>query len=218
MRTAGLYYSLGWPAPAASSVISRVISRLVSATITLLGDGSAASSRERTEDEEEWTDSKGNVTKKIKVHKGKGDKDHKIIIKKIDGDDDLDGEMRIIEKKIIKSGDGEMVIHEGHGDSDEKHIEVLKSKSGKGKNVFIIKDSDDDEDIEVMEGDGFFFVDSESGEKPLYIVDGKVVKEKVIKSLSPKDIATVNVYKGDKAIEKYGKKANNLNKSKEGSR
>ena len=34
-----------------------------------------------------------------------------------------------------------------------------------------------------------------------------MVKEKVIKSLSPKDIATVNVYKGDKAIEKYGKKA-----------
>ena len=160
-----------------------------------------------TEDENEWTDSKGNVTKIVKTNKGKGDKDHKMIIKKIDGDDDLDGEMRIIKKKIIKSGDGEMEIHEGHEDSDVKHIEVIKSKSGKGKNVFIIKDSDDEEDIEIMEGNGFFFVDTESGERPLYIVDGKVVKEKVVKSLSPKDIATVNVYKGDKAMEKYGKKA-----------
>ena len=59
MRTAGLYYPLGWPAPAASPVISRVISRLVSATITLLGDGSAASSRERTEDDEEWREMTG---------------------------------------------------------------------------------------------------------------------------------------------------------------
>ncbi|QBA64717.1 M56 family metallopeptidase [Muriicola soli] len=161
-----------------------------------------------TEDENEWTDDKGNITKRIKVINGGDDKEgEKIIIKGVDGDIHSDEEMRIIKKKIIKSKDGEIEIHEGHEDSEIEHIEVIKSKGGKGKNVFIIKDSDDEEDIEVMEGNAFFFVDTEKGEKPLYVIDGKVVKEKAFSSLSPKDIATVNVYKGEKAIEKYGKKA-----------
>ncbi len=116
--------------------------------------------------------------------------------------------IKIITKKIIIGDDGEeMEIHEGG--EHEKHIKIIKSEGGKGKNVFIIKDSDDEEDIEIIEGDGeaFFFMDSEKGEKPLYIVDGKEVNEKKFKSISPKEIATVNVWKGDKAIEKYGKKA-----------
>ena len=100
-----------------------------------------------------------------------------------------------------------MELHEG--EEHEKHIEVIKSKGGKGKNVFIMKDSDDEEDIEIIEGDGeaFFYIDAEKGEKPLYVIDGKVANEKKMKALSPKDIASVNVWKGDKAVEKYGKKA-----------
>ena len=161
-----------------------------------------------TEDEEEWTDDKGNITKRIKVQKGEDTGDaEKIIIKRIKDDEDEAGKTKIIKKRIIKTGDGEMEIHEGHEDSDIKHIEVIKSKGGKGKNVFIMKDSDDEEDIEIIEGDGFFFLDTDSDEKPLFFIDGKEVKEKVFKSLSPKDIATVNVFKGDKAIEKYGEKA-----------
>ncbi len=72
-----------------------------------------------------------------------------------------------------------------------------------------MKDSDDEEDIEIIEGDGeaFFYIDAEKGEKPLYVIDGKVANEKKMKALSPKDIASVNVWKGDKAVEKYGKKA-----------
>jgi hypothetical protein len=166
-----------------------------------------------TEDEEEMTDEDGNVTKKIIVKKGgEGDHGKRIIVKKMKGDgDDNDNEIKVIRKRIMIGDDGEeMEIHEGG--KHEKHIKIISSdgeKGGKGKNVFIMKDSDDDEDIEIIEGDGeaFFFMDTEKGEKPLYIIDGKEVNEKKFKSISPKEIATVNVWKGDKAIEKYGKKA-----------
>ncbi|NNJ89521.1 MAG: M48 family metalloprotease [Eudoraea sp.] len=158
-----------------------------------------------TEEEEETTDEEGNVTKRIRIKKGGDDEDgERVIVKRMKGDDDV----KIITKKIvIRDGEEEMEIHEG--EEHEKHIKVIKSQGGKGKNVFIMKDSDNKEDIEIIEGDdeAFFFLDSEKGEKPLYIIDGKVVKEKEFKSLSPKEIATINVWKGDKAVEKYGKKA-----------
>jgi len=160
-----------------------------------------------TEDVEESEDEEGNMIKKIKVKKAGDDEEGgRIIVKSIKGDNDND--IKIIANKIvIRDGEEEMEIHEG-GDH-EKHIEVITSKGVKGKNVFIMKDSDDEEDMEIIEGDGeaFFFIDSEKGEKPLYIIDGKVANEKKMKALSPKDIESVNVWKGDKAVEKYGKKA-----------
>ena len=50
---------------------------------------------------------------------------------------------------------------------------------------------------------------SEDGEKPLMIVDGKEVEGGSLEDIDPENIETVNVYKGDKAIEKYGAKAKN---------
>ncbi|MEQ5789629.1 TonB-dependent receptor plug domain-containing protein [Muricauda sp. NFXS6] len=88
---------------------------------------------------------------------------------------------------------------------DEKEIEVKESK-----NVMVIRDSDDDEDIEVISGDddaSYFFIDNDGKGEPLYYIDGKKSKSKDLKKISPNDIESVNVFKGDKAIEKYGKKA-----------
>ncbi|WP_421812601.1 M56 family metallopeptidase [Flagellimonas sp.] len=88
---------------------------------------------------------------------------------------------------------------------DEKEIEVKKSK-----NVMVIRDSDDDEDIEVISGDdnaSYFFIDNDGKGEPLYYIDGKKSKSKDLKKISPNNIESVNVFKGDKAIEKYGKKA-----------
>ena len=48
---------------------------------------------------------------------------------------------------------------------------------------------------------------SEGDEQPLMIVDGKEVEGGSLEDINPDDIETVNVYKGDKAIEKYGEKA-----------
>lgn len=102
-----------------------------------------------------------------------------------------------------KDGVHVMTIIDSDGDKD---VEIKKST-----NVMIIKDSDDDEDIEVISSDdaGFFFIDNDGKSEPLYMLDGKKVKSKDIKKISPSDIESVNVFKGDKAIEKYGKKAKN---------
>jgi len=43
----------------------------------------------------------------------------------------------------------------------------------------------------------------------LYIVDGKEITEKEMKDISPTTIESINVWKGEKAIEKYGTKGNN---------
>ena len=74
----------------------------------------------------------------------------------------------------------------------------------------VIRDSDDDEDIEVISGDddsSFFFIDNDGKGEPLYYVDGKKAKSEDIKKIDPEDIERMNVLKGDKAVEKYGKKA-----------
>lgn len=47
------------------------------------------------------------------------------------------------------------------------------------------------------------------GPDPLWIIDGKVVKESRIKELSPADIDYINVLKDVSAVKKYGKKARN---------
>ena len=109
-------------------------------------------------------------------------------------------------------------FHTDDDDHDVK-IKVVESKGKKKKkhrkhkndkdNVFIIKDSDDDTDIEVIgEDDGFFMIDND-GKKPLYIIDGEEASEKEVKKLSPKDIATIDVSKGEASRKKYGKKAKN---------
>ena len=73
----------------------------------------------------------------------------------------------------------------------------------------IVRDSDDEGDIEVIEGGSgsFFFLDSGKGEKPLFYIDGKKASEQEVKALKPDAIDKIEVLKGEKATEKYGKKA-----------
>ncbi|MBA4746525.1 MAG: hypothetical protein H2058_14815 [Muricauda sp.] len=108
-------------------------------------------------------------------------------------------------KKIEKKGEGSnMVIFSTDKDKD---IEVKRNN-----NVMVIKDSDDDEDIEVISNDddaSFFFIDNYGKGELLYYVDGKKAKAKDIKKILPSDIKNMTVLKGDKAIDKYGKKAKN---------
>ncbi|MEE1964247.1 M56 family metallopeptidase [Allomuricauda taeanensis] len=111
----------------------------------------------------------------------------------------------------------EMEIEKGtsiHFDSDEdgenvKKIRIRKVEDKDSKShVMIIKDSDDDKDIEVIEKDAsFFYIDNDGGSEPLYYIDGKKVSGKEVQKISPSDIESMNVLKGETAIEKYGKKA-----------
>ena len=106
---------------------------------------------------------------------------------------------------VSKSGDSTNVkvieIHGGHGE-DSNEV---------SKNVWVSKDGDEVEEIIIKkrykDGDENMIFISEDGEQPLMIVDGKEVPNKNMKDLDHKNIETMEVLKGSKAIEKYGEKA-----------
>ena len=110
----------------------------------------------------------------------------------------------IIIKEIKKKGKGKNITVIDTDEDDEVFVK-------RSKNVVLIKDSNDDEDIEVISGSGssYFFLDNDGKNEPLYYVDGKKSKSTAIKKLSPSDIESMKVLKGNKAVEKYGKKAKN---------
>lgn len=153
---------------------------------------------------------------KHKVHKRilmKGDEDGAFNWTS-DGDGD---EMKVLVE--VKDGEKVITVNEMEITEDElkalgengdgKRIKIKKIHKGEGANVFILKDSDDEEDIEIIEkgGASFFFMDSEKGENPLFIVDGKEMSKEEFEGLSPSKIEKVEVIKGEKATEEYGDKA-----------
>lgn len=132
----------------------------------------------------------------------------------------------------VKIVNGETVTEEIHGHGSEN---VWVSKSGDStivktiqlieideehdgeKTVIVKKIHKDDDDVNVTidisgdESDGeekMVFISSD-GEKPMIIVDGKEMKDGSIEDIAPDTIESVNVFKGDKATEKYGEKGKN---------
>ncbi|MGB5274476.1 MAG: M56 family peptidase, partial [Flavobacteriaceae bacterium] len=93
--------------------------------------------------------------------------------------------------------------------TDGKTIIIKKVRKGDDQFSFITKDSDEEEDIiAVEEGNGtFFLIDTEGDESPLFRIDGKEATEGEAKKLAPDQIESINVYKGAKALEKFGDKA-----------
>lgn len=105
-----------------------------------------------------------------------------------------------------------------HIDADEHikiHIDTEEDKHyGKNKrknktDVMIIRDTDDHSDIEVINNKGYLFFDHDGKGRPLFYLDGKKISQEEMKKLLPDDIEKIEVFKGEKAIEKYGKKAKN---------
>ena len=133
------------------------------------------------------------------------DDEHKHIEIKIDGDKEI---IIVNGKEVSRQAFEEM---EEEGKVHSKHIRIeKKGTAGTNSNVLIIKDTDDEDDIEVINADSssFFFIDTDGDdENQLFIIDGKESSKEEVKSLSPDKIETIKVYKGDKAVEKYGKKA-----------
>nr|WP_299174573.1 M56 family metallopeptidase [uncultured Allomuricauda sp.] len=99
-----------------------------------------------------------------------------------------------------------------HVDSDnavdiDKHISRDEHVH---EEVNIMKETEVHNDSDAIPGsNGLLFRSSDSNEKPIYYVDGKKAKEKDVEKLSPDDIETITVLKGNGAIKKYGKKAKN---------
>ncbi|MBW1298613.1 M56 family metallopeptidase [Aquimarina litoralis] len=104
-----------------------------------------------------------------------------------------------IEIKSDDEGKSFVLINE-----ESKH-KILK----KGKNSFIVKSGDDEDGIHFHSDshETTFKFDGDSDKEPLFYIDGKKATKKDVKKLKSKDIATVEVLKGKKAIKKYGKEA-----------
>jgi len=139
---------------------------------------------------------------KIIKHKGK---DHVFTIHKNDDDDETanvwitkDGDTtKVITKKMV------IDIDKDH-DSDEEHeIHIEMDDDGKEVKTEVIK-------ITTKKGDGkgnlVFISEGDDGNEPLILVDGKEFTKKEMEKLDPDKIAEMKVFKGKKAIEKYGEK------------
>jgi hypothetical protein len=127
-------------------------------------------------------------------------------------------------KIVTLSDDGELVNLEDDGSLTTKTIWVTKDTS----DIYWTSDTDDKNEktyevkIISSDNDDLHFTTKSSNTKqkvkvismnekdegtPLFILDGKEITNEEMKAISPDIIANVNVWKGDKAIEKYGAKA-----------
>jgi bla regulator protein BlaR1 len=132
----------------------------------------------------------------------------------------------------IKTVNGQTVTEEIHGDHGTnvwvsntgdstkiQHVKVIEIDGDHdGEKTVIVKEIHKDHNevemtVEVSSdndngGEKMVFI-TDDGEKPLIIVDGKELKDGSIDDIAPETIENVNIYKGDKATEKYGEKGKN---------
>ena len=140
------------------------------------------------------------IIKNIK-HKGEG---HVFTIHEDDDDETTnvwitkDGDTtKVITKRMV------IDIDKDH-DSDEEHeIHIEMDDDGKEVRTEVIK-------ITSKKGEGkgnlVFISEGDNDNEPLILVDGKEFTKKEMEELDPDKIAAMNVFKGKKAIEKYGEK------------
>jgi TonB-dependent SusC/RagA subfamily outer membrane receptor len=185
-----------------------------------------------------WNAGKGQNVKIHKI-KGKGswttDDDTEIIIKEGDEEKeviingkrlteeemeeiDLDNVASIFVTKDEEDKDVNYVTIKKVGEEKHKNVVMIRTDDEKkihvkrDKNIVVIKDSVSDEENEVILGDEdsrFFYIKDDGKRKPLYYIDGKKSESKDFKNMSPDEIESISVLKGDTAVEKYGKKAKN---------
>ncbi|WP_339666762.1 M56 family metallopeptidase [Maribacter arcticus] len=93
-----------------------------------------------------------------------------------------------------------------NSDVSNKVTKIKKSKSDNKKQISITTSSAEDYDVKIVEaeGNGFMFITTDGNEEPLFYIDGEKSDAKAINNLDESTIKSMNVIKGDKAIEKYG--------------
>ncbi|SFR51400.1 TonB-dependent Receptor Plug Domain [Robiginitalea myxolifaciens] len=150
-----------------------------------------------------------------------GSKLKNVIVEVMDVEEDSDAEVIIHEIKI-KGEDGEAeeiikvrpmkskgsykIIRDG-----DVHTEVIAGDGGNSTSTVIITDKDQEGEtvkISGMASSGKVKLKT-SGKDPLIYIDGKKANKKAMEKLDPDDIEKIEVLKGDKAEEAYGKKARN---------
>jgi beta-lactamase regulating signal transducer with metallopeptidase domain len=152
-------------------------------------------------------------------------KEEKIVIRS--ADDDMvwtsEGDEDLQEIKIENVNGKETITVNGKEVTPEE-LDEIKSEEKEGKKIkiirkhkeedgnkqiMILKDSDDESDIEIIDKDqsGFFFLDTEAGEIPLFFIDNMEATSEAVKKLSPKEIESIDIVNGEPAIKEYGPKA-----------
>jgi len=108
---------------------------------------------------------------------------------------------------VSESGDSSKVRTVQIIEVDEMHdgekTVIVKKIHKKGEDVDIIVETSGD----VHKSKNKTMVISNDGGQPLIIVDGEEMKNGSLEDIDSDTIETINVYKGDKAVEKYGDKA-----------
>ena len=127
---------------------------------------------------------------------GKEGRAQRIFVKMLETDEDPEVEVEIKEIRVREDGDTEQII------------EIRPEGDEKARYKTIVVEADKNVDIS-NEDAKFVFYRSGKGEKPLIFIDGKKANQKKMNKLDPDQIESINVLKGDKAVEKYGKKAEN---------
>jgi beta-lactamase regulating signal transducer with metallopeptidase domain len=123
-----------------------------------------------------------------------------------------------LEVKVLENEGTKTVIvtrPDGEVDASEEvisiEIEEIESDEAKKSNVhaYFIESENNDKDVPAVHSKSMTYVVTDDAEKnkPLFFIDGKKATEKAVKELDPETIEKMEVLKGDKAIDEYGKAA-----------
>jgi hypothetical protein len=133
-------------------------------------------------------------------------KENNVFVYSSDGDHEDDHDVIEKDGKIIIKSKGK--VHELKKADKNKKEKSLKEWKDKDDTIFFLNDNDDDETIFVEKtgkGNNKILI-SGSNDKALFIIDEKEVTKKEFDNLDPNNIATINIFKGESATEKYGNK------------
>ena len=106
---------------------------------------------------------------------------------------------------VTKDKDGNIIKRKGH----TTVIDIDEENDGEGNVFYFNSDEDDDDDsifIHKTDDKGFFFVGND-GKDPLVFIDGKKSSKEEMEKLDSDSIKNIEVLKGDKVMEEYGKEA-----------
>ena len=146
----------------------------------------------------------------------------KVIKQKGDGfvfiSDDDNGNIEKHVIKIKKDGNTSNIWVSTDGDTTKlKNIEIIEiDEDDHGTHKMILKsvsESKDNRNVTILEtdinasnNDEKVIFHTKSGKDPLFILDGKEISKEKMESISPEEIESINVLKGENAIKKYGEK------------
>ncbi|PWH83090.1 hypothetical protein DIS18_00610 [Algibacter marinivivus] len=155
---------------------------------------------------------------KVSKVKGTGSGTENIFISNDDGVYEVEGDSvhyitkgrnsftkRIKTVDVIKNGDNDdtvEIIVDNDGLNENEDIIIVK-KDKPGKTAYKVKA------VGKGKSNNKVIIKTDDGTEPIYIIDGKEVKNKAFKTLDNDDIKSINVLKGDSAIKKYGDRAKN---------